>query len=179
MTKIKSKLLVPTLISSLLSLCTFIVFPASAGLHGSDIQQRDKVNNTKTERIEVLGTKSRITFRREMIKAEDNFYDLYNQLTTNSDFQVKCEKVKQVGSHIKLRECTPNFVQTIRANIVAGDFAEMSSVEYDQQAEFRIKDMQEKHRKSMATTISNNSKLKELFITFQHKKQELVNSVKL
>jgi hypothetical protein len=64
----------------------FIVFLASAGLYGSDIQQGDKV--------------------------------------------------KKVGSHIKLRECTPNLVQKIRAKIVAGNFEDMSCVEYDQQVSF-------------------------------------------
>ncbi len=66
MTKIKNKHDVSTLISTLITLSTLIVFPASAGLNASDIQQEDQVNTTKTERIEVLGTKSIMTFRREM-----------------------------------------------------------------------------------------------------------------
>jgi len=179
MTKIKNKHAVSTLIGTLIALSSFIVFPASAGLNASDIQQGHQVNTAKTERIEVLGTKSRMTFRREMIKAEDNFYDMYNQLTTNNDFKVRCKKVKKVGSHIKNRECKPNFTQTMRANIIADNLKEMSSIAYDQELEFRIKDMQEKHLKSMATTISNNAKLKELFITFQIKKQNLINSQQL
>jgi len=179
MTKIKNKHAVSTLIGTLIALSSFIVFPASAGLNASDIQQEDQVNTTKTERIEVLGTKSRMAFRREMIKAEDSFYKLYNQLTTNVDFKVQCDKVKRTGSHIKIRECTPNFTRTLRATVFSEDLKDMSSVAYDQELAFRIEEMQKKHRKSMATAVMNNQKLKELFISFQNKRQELINSEQL
>ena len=54
MSKIKPKHLVPTLISTLFTLCTFIVFPANAGPYGSEIQQEDAVNAPDIERIEVI-----------------------------------------------------------------------------------------------------------------------------
>jgi len=175
MTKIKTKNLVPTLISTLFTLCTFIVFPASAtGIVASDIQKEDQVNTTKTERIEVLGSKPKSYFRKEMIKAEDSFYDLYNQLTTNNDFKAKCRKVLTTGSFIKNRECKPNFVNTMRSTTNAETLQDMSSATYDREMAFRIKTMQKKHLKEMATTIGNNPKLKELFISFQIKKQELM-----
>ena len=162
MTKIKNKHAVSTLIGTLIALSSFIVFPASAGLNASDIQQGHQVNTTKTERIEVLGTKSRMTFRREMIKAEDNFYDMYNQLTTNNDFKVQCHKEFRSFSHIKNRVCKPNYTKTIRDDMYADTFADMMSSSYYQEVKFRINRMQKKHLKAMETTVNNNPKLKEL-----------------
>jgi len=176
MAQIKNKHIVSTLISSLFALCTFIVLPASAGLYGAEIQQEDEANDPDIERIQVVGERPRIYFRREMIKAEDNFYDLYNQLTPNDDFKVRCEKVFRAGSHIKNRVCKPNFTKTIRANMYAGSLAEMTSTAYNQEVDFRIKKMQEEHYKSMEKTVNNNPKLKELLLSFHSKRKALLDS---
>jgi len=176
---IKNKQATPTLLSTLFAVCAFTVFPASAALHDSDVQQKNQLNSSETEKIEVVGERSRRYFRSEMIKAEDSFYQLYNQLTTNVDFKVQCDKVKRTGSHIKNRECVPNFTKTMRSSVIAADLKEMSSISYDQELAFRIEEMQKKHRKSMATAVMNNPELKKLFISFQNKRQKLINSEQL
>ena len=155
---IKNKHLVPTLISTLFALWTFIIFPANAGPSDSKIQQ-DDANEPDIERIQVTGERPRIYFRREMIKAEDNFYDLYNKLTLNEDFKVRCEKVFRAGSHIKNRVCKPNFTKTIRANMQAESLAEMASTTYNQEVDFRIKKMQKKHYTAMEKTVNSNPQL--------------------
>jgi len=176
MISIKNRHLAPTLISALFALCTFIVFPVSAGLYGAEVQQEADTNDPDIERIQVTGERPRIYFRREMIKAEDNFYDLYNKLTLNEDFKVRCEKVFRKGSHIKNRVCKPNFTKTIRASMHAESIAEMASTSYNQEVKFRIKKMQEKHYRAMEKTVNNNPKLKELLISFHSKRQELLDS---
>jgi len=175
MTKIKTKHLVPTLISTLFTLCTFIVFPANAGPYGSEIQQEDAVNAPDIERIEVIGQRPRLYFRRTMEKAEDNFYDMYNQLTTNNDFKVQCHKEFRSFSHIKNRVCKPNYTKTIRDDMYADTFADMMSSSYYQEVKFRINRMQKKHLKAMETTVNNNPKLKELLIKVEVERNKLVN----
>jgi len=176
MTKIKAKQIVPTLISSLFALCTFITLSASAGLYGAEVQQEADTNDPDIERIQVTGERPRIYFRREMIKAEDNFYDLYNKLTLNEDFKVRCEKVFRPGSHIKSRVCKPNFTKTVRAAMHAESIAEMASTSYNQEVDFRIKKMQEKHYKAMEKTVNSNPQLKKLLLSFHSKRQELLDS---
>jgi len=176
MISIKNKHLAPTLISALFALCTFIVFPVSAGLYGSEIQQEEDVNEPEIERIQVTGEKSRIYFRRAMIKAEDNFYDLYNQLTLNNDFKIQCEMAFKAGSHIKHRVCKPNFTKTIRSDMHAESLSDMMSSSYNQAVAFRINNMQEKHYRAMEKTVKSNPKLKELLLSFHRKRQELLDS---
>jgi len=174
---IKNEHLAPTLISTLLALCTFIVFPASAtNPLFSETKQEKHVNEPEIERIQVTGDRPRIYLRRAMVKAENNFYDLYNQLTTNNDFKVQCEKVFKPGSHIKNRVCKPNFTKTIRSNMHANDLADMMSSSYNQAVAFRMKNMQEKHYRAMEKTVNNNPKLKELLLSFHSKRQELLDS---
>jgi len=174
---IKNKHLTKTLISTLLALCTFIVFPASAtNTLGSEVLQEEHVNGPEIERIQVTGERPRIYFRRAMVKAENNFYDLYNQLTTNNDFKVECEKVFRPGSHIKNRVCKPNFTKKIRNDMHVHSIAEMTGFSYNHAVKFRIKNMQEKHYRAMEKTVNSNPKLKELLLTFLSKRQELLNS---
>jgi len=166
MTKIKTKHLVPTLISTLFTLCTFIVFPASADLNGSEIQPEDAVNAPDIERIQVIGQRPRLYFRRTMEKAEDNFYDMYNQLTTDNDFKVQCNKEFRSFSHIKHRVCKPNYTKTIRDDMFAETFADMMSSSYYQEVKFRINRTQKKHLKSMKKTVNSNPQLQNYYFHF-------------
>ncbi len=49
----------------------------------------------------------------DIVKAEDNFYKLYNQLNKNDDYDVNCTYLNNPdnpGSKIKVRMCIPGFV---------------------------------------------------------------------
>jgi hypothetical protein len=171
----KHEYLVSTLISTLFALCTFIVFPANAGPYGSEIQQEDDANKPEIERIEVIGQRPRLYFRKTMVKAEDNFYDLYNQLTMNNDFKIQCRKEFRAFSHIKNRVCKPNYTKTIRDDMYADTFADMMSSSYYREVKFRINRMQKKHLKAMEITVNNNPKLKELLIKVEVERNKLIN----
>jgi len=108
-----------------------------------------------------------------MEKAEDNFYDLYNQLTTNNDFKIQCRKEFSSFSHIKNRVCKPNYTKTIRDEMYAETFADMMSSSYYREVKFRINRMQKKHLKAMETTVNNNPKLKELLIKVESERYKL------
>ncbi len=57
----------------------------------------------------------------------------------------------------------------MRAIVFSENLKDMSSIANDQELAFRIEEMQKKHRKSMATVVMNNQKLKKLFISFKTK----------
>jgi len=175
MKRIKTKHLVPTLISTLFTLCTFIVFPANAGPYGSETQQEGGVNDSDIERIQVIGKRPRLYFRKQIVKAEDNFYELYNQLTMNNEFKIQCRKEFKPYSHLKHRVCKANYTKTIRDDIYVDSFAFLMSAAYAQEVKFRVNHMHKKHLIAMATTVNNSQKLKELLIKVEAERYKLVN----
>ena len=50
-----------------------------------------------------------LRMRLELYKAEDRFYQLYNVLNDDDDFDILCRKEAPVGSHILRRVCKANF----------------------------------------------------------------------
>lgn len=54
-------------------------------------------------------------YRHVMNKAEDDLFDLYNDLALKNDFKVKCERKNRHGfTRIKHRKCESNFVSRIQ-----------------------------------------------------------------
>jgi hypothetical protein len=48
--------------------------------------------------------------RREMERAEGQFYDLYNKLSTKDEFDIVCTMQAQPNSKFKARSCRPRFL---------------------------------------------------------------------
>lgn len=70
------------------------------------------------EEITVRGDQTFISIRRQIQRAEDNMYSLFNELNSNDDFDIFCRK-RWRGSHIARRECEPMFLtRARRANAV-------------------------------------------------------------
>ena len=45
------------------------------------------------------------TLRNEMVQVEDRFFERYNALNTNHDFDVHCDMERASGTNIKHRHC--------------------------------------------------------------------------
>jgi hypothetical protein len=43
----------------------------------------------------------------EMVKIEDQFYERYNELNTNDDFDMRCAEEARIGTKLKRRYCRP------------------------------------------------------------------------
>lgn len=54
-------------------------------------------------------------YKKQLVKAEDNFYDLFNELTENEAFRVKCKRktIDDSFSRIKKRVCESKFKKLV------------------------------------------------------------------
>ena len=65
-----------------------------------------------SEEIVVKAPMSLSKLRREIGKAEDAMFDLYNELNDDDQFDINCRYVKRWQSVIRERVCSPNFLVT-------------------------------------------------------------------
>ena len=82
------------------------LFIAALALPMSAIGQDDEA----IDDIVVVGQKSLSTLRKEVFKAEEEFYSVYNKLNDEKDYQVRCFYEKPTGTRIKNHVCRARFV---------------------------------------------------------------------
>ncbi len=79
----------------MLTLC-----PALAGAPSDDADELEQVN--------VYGSKEEPwQLRQAIIEAEDRFYERYNDLNSNNDFDMKCRVEARTGTRLVTRTCKP------------------------------------------------------------------------
>jgi glycosyltransferase A (GT-A) superfamily protein (DUF2064 family) len=47
--------------------------------------------------------------KKELLEAEDRFFRRYNELNTDNEFDIQCQKEARVGTRLKKRYCRANF----------------------------------------------------------------------
>ena len=67
------------------------------------------------DEIIVYGQKSLLALRHEIYRAEENFYDLFNSVNSDDDYDVHCHKEAPTGSHVRRRTCRANFEKELTA----------------------------------------------------------------
>jgi hypothetical protein len=65
------------------------------------------------EEIVVYGHKSLVRLHRDLYKAEDAVFDLFNSLNSDDEFDIHCYKEAPTGSHIKKRVCKTNYLRDL------------------------------------------------------------------
>ena len=82
-------------VSLMLPLCA-----ANAGAPGDDADE--------LEQVQVFGSKEEPwQLRQAIIEAEDRFYERYNELNPNNDFDMKCRVEARTGTRLVTRTCKP------------------------------------------------------------------------
>lgn len=61
--------------------------------------------------------------RAEIVKLENEFYDEYNKLNAERDFDVECTMEPPTGSHVPVRSCQPAFVTKALRDLAWNGFA--------------------------------------------------------
>ncbi|PCI75763.1 MAG: hypothetical protein COB20_12220 [SAR86 cluster bacterium] len=56
------------------------------------------------------------SLKKLLVQIEDDFFDKFNELNIDDDYDVRCYKFVPTGSHIKTRVCEPNFYINARGN---------------------------------------------------------------
>jgi hypothetical protein len=70
----------------------------------------ESVSPESIEEIVVYGEKSVRELRRDVYKAEENFFDLFNSLNQDFEYDVNCRYEIPTGTHIRRHVCKANFV---------------------------------------------------------------------
>lgn len=84
---------------------------SAPGAHAEDAEAEE------IEEITVYGQKPLLGLRWQMQRAEKTFYDVFNELNSNDDFDVKCEHKTQTGSRLTEYACTPRFVRVHQSQL--------------------------------------------------------------
>lgn len=103
----RSARIVATIVSAVaLNFCL-----ASAGLSQTTSADAVTAEGDKTpEEIVVYGKTNIIILRNALYRAEENFFDLYNTLNSDDEFDVKCKKHQNsISERRKVHSCRPRF----------------------------------------------------------------------
>lgn len=82
---------------------------AVAPMQHAAAQAEDEKPGGPIEEITSYGDRSLLSFRYEMEAAENKYYDSYNMLNDDDEFDVICKDEVPTASHIKRRMCKGNF----------------------------------------------------------------------
>lgn len=76
-----------------------------------------RMDSGEIEEITVYGEKPLLGLRWQMQKAEKTFYDAFNELNSDDDFDVKCAYSTNTGSRLAEYECIPRFVRVHQSQL--------------------------------------------------------------
>jgi len=74
------------------------------------IEESEPVSSESIEEIIVYGEKSVNELRRDVYKAEENFFDLFSSLNQDFEYDVNCYYEVPTGTHLRRHVCRANFV---------------------------------------------------------------------
>jgi hypothetical protein len=91
----------------------FVLLMCAAGLSQAQAaQSSDNAAAGKEELDQVIvrgGPKALAALRDEMVRVEDSFYELYNELNSVDDYDVYCAMETSAGTALKRRACRANY----------------------------------------------------------------------
>jgi hypothetical protein len=74
--------------------------------------QSDSASGLPIEEIQVLQKRSLGQLRRDMTRAENDLFEMYNSLVDDREFEIVCWRMQATRNHTKTRVCQPRFMQT-------------------------------------------------------------------
>jgi hypothetical protein len=73
------------------------------------------------EEVEIIGSRAQLReLRAEIVRLEDKFYKLYNELNTKDEYDVHCNLEKPTGTLLSYRVCKPEFVENATSEEAKG-----------------------------------------------------------
>ena len=98
-----------------------LILSASSCLYGQEDENVDssqELQQTTSQRpieeIQVIGERTLLTMRNEIIREEENLYRIFNELNSHDRFDITCKEERRVFSHIPARKCYPKFITDLR-----------------------------------------------------------------
>ena len=72
----------------------------------SSAQDSDPPGGNETiDEIKVMGARSLALMRRQVVEAEDQVFDLFNELNEDDDYDIICKRETRIGSKLPRRIC--------------------------------------------------------------------------
>ncbi len=98
-----------------------LILSASSCLYGQEDENVDSSQESQQttsqrpiEEIQVIGERTLLTMRNEIIREEENLYRIFNELNSHDRFDITCKEERRVFSHIPARNCYPKFFTDLR-----------------------------------------------------------------
>ena len=77
-------------------------------------QEPSAVSHRPIEEIQVIGERTLLVIRNQIIREEENLYRLFNDLNGHDRFDISCKTERTTRSYIPRRECNPKFFTDLR-----------------------------------------------------------------
>lgn len=132
----------------------------------------DKAQDKDIEVIGVVGERSLLYFKDQLLKAEMDFYDAYNALDIDEKFRVVCRRENRPGSRIKDDVCYPQYVlqrmaqETQEALLSGLPYPDLDDIE------FAVREEREESMAYVEKVVTENPHLIEKLIVMNQKKQK-------
>ena len=123
------------------------------------------------EEITVYGDKPVHALRREVYRAEENFFDVFSSINEDDDYDVRCFYEVPSFTHIRRHVCRAKFVIDATSRESAAFLGQVGAM--SQPATFEIERKKERLRELMETMIAEHPELLQALIEYTDRKQTL------
>ena len=171
------------LISGNCSLAVVLTLALSVGGAQQAIAQENEPQENEQvaapqEEYDITGGKSAVQLQNELNKIESGFFKAFNKLNTNKDFNVKCKKVKTLGSRRRVQVCQPRFASRYEAeanrNIVGNSGTASSAHLEGSDVWVQMKEQEKLFWEEVSKLTVANDELREKFAELSRAKRALV-----
>lgn len=118
-----------------------------------------------TDEIVVVGDKSAGQLRREVYQAEEDFYDLYNSLNDDPDYNVNCYYETATGTHVKNHVCRAKFVTDSYSKHASRNNNDLTRVA-NQDADPALAEKTAKFEEKLGALVNSNAELQAAFLKY-------------
>ncbi|MEM1262369.1 MAG: hypothetical protein AAGH76_08230 [Pseudomonadota bacterium] len=126
----------------------------------------------------VVTAEGNLTYlRRQIVRAENDFYKLFNELTTEDDFKIICKKEKRHGfTNMIVRKCKSKYEDSIAFDLTQRDRRmgsfERTSLPTTKQGEYeqRVAKRREEQLADMARILQENPEFQQKLVTLNEAK---------
>ncbi len=113
------------------------------------VAETDPQESEAIDEITVMGARSLILMRNQVMAAQDDFYERYNVVNPENRYDIICGDETQVGSRIPIRSCVPKIIKDLRRKANQEALRNGTSANFNS----RIVSGQERHYKTVEENL--------------------------
>ena len=142
-----------------------LAFPMAAAGQDEQASAGAASKDQAIDNIVVVGQKSLAELRREVVKAEEGFYSVFNKLNDEKDYDVRCFYESPTGTHLKNHVCRARFVTKAYSQHASRSGNKISRVA-NQDGNPAFIEKTAKYEQKMQTLIAANPELQVALIEY-------------